>query len=118
MKIEFEMPKLNPMTKVSLDLVPGQPTETKTGFIVPIVLPTPDGKQIPITAIECQLLAVENGVQRIAVSSGQYINGELTEVILLNHVQIDLRQFVSPTDENEVVLSVTATPSPAKTKPS
>lgn len=116
MKIEFEMPKLNPMTKVVLELLPGEPTETETGFIVPIVLPTPDGKQIPIAAIECNLLAVENGVQRIAVSSAQYTADGLGESILLNHVQIDLKQFVSPTDENEIVLSVTSTP-PTKTKP-
>lgn len=115
MKIEFEMAKLNPTTKVSLDLVPGQTTETDKGFIVPIVLPTPDGKQIPVSAIECKLLDVENGVQRVAVSSAQYVNGELTESILLNHVQIDLKQFVSPTDENEVILSAAATPA-TKTK--
>jgi hypothetical protein len=114
-KIKFEMPKLNPTTTVILELLPGQPTETETGFVVPIVLPTPDGKQIPIAAIECSLLAVENGVQRIAVSSAQYTADGLGESTLLNHVQIDLTQFVSPTDENEIVLSVTSAP-PAKTK--
>lgn len=110
MKIEFEMAKLNPTTKVSLDLVPGQIAETEKGFIVPIVLPTPDGKQIPISAIECKLLDVENGVQRIAVNAIQCINGELGEPTLLNYVLIDLKQFVLPTDENEIVLAVTATP--------
>ena len=115
MKIKFKMPKLNPTTDISLELVPGQPTETETGFIVPIILPTPDGKQIPISAIECKLLAVENGVQRIAVSSAQYANGELGESTLLNYIQIDLKQFVSPTDDNEIVLFVTATPA-TKTK--
>ena len=115
MKIQFEMPKLNPTTKISLELVPGQPIETETGFIVPIVLPTPDGKQIPISAIECKLLDVENGVQGVAVSSVQYINGEPRTPILLNHVQIDLKQFVPATDENEIVLSVTTVP-PVKTK--
>ena len=115
MKIEFEMEKLNPTTKVKLELVPGQPTETETGFTVPIVLPL-DGKQVPIAAIECSLLAVENGVQRIAVSSVQYTADGLGEPILLNHVQIDLKQFVSPTDENEIILSVALTP-PVKTKP-
>ncbi len=115
MKIEFEMEKLNPMTKVRLELVPGQPTETETGFLVPILLPL-DGKQIPIAAIECSLLAVENGVQRIAVSSVQYTADGLGEPILLNHVQIDLKQFVLPTNENEIILSVTPT-TPVKTKP-
>lgn len=117
MKIEFEMAKLNPTTKVSLDLVPGQTTETEKGFIVPIVLPTPDGKQIPVSAIECKLLEVENGVQRIAVSAIQCIDGELGEPTLLNYVLINLKQFVLPTDENEIVLAVTTTPSP-KTKAS
>ncbi len=112
MKIEFKMPKLNPTTKISLELVPGQPTETETGFIVPIVLPTPDGKQISVSAIECKLLEVENGVQRIAINAAQYTNGELSESTLLNHVLIDLKQFVPPTDENEIVLAVTATPAP------
>jgi hypothetical protein len=115
MKIEFEMPKLNPTTKVVLEMLPGQPTETETGFIVPIVLPMSDGKQAPIAAIECSLLAVENGVQRIAVSSVQYTADGLGEPILLNHVQIDLKQFVPPTDENEIVLSVASAP-PVKAK--
>jgi len=109
MKIEFEMAKLNPTTKISLELVPGQPTETETGFVVPIILPTPDGKQVSVSAIECKLLEVENGIQRIAVNAAQYTNGELGESSLLNHVLIDLKQFVPPTDENEVVLAVTAT---------
>lgn len=117
MKIEFEMAKLNPTTKVSLDLVPGQTTETEKGFIVPIVLPTSDGKQIPVSAIECKLLDVENGVQRIAVSAIQCIDGELGEPTLLNNVLIDLKQFVLPTDENEIVLTATSTPTP-KTKAS
>ena len=115
MKIEFEMEKLNPTTKVKLELVPGQPTETETGFTVPIVLPL-DGKQVPIAAIECSLLAVESGVQRIAVSSVQYTADGLGEPILLNHIQIDLKQFVRATNENEIVLSaIPATP--VKTKP-
>lgn len=116
MKIEFQMTKLNPTTKISLDLVPGQPIETDTGFIIPIILPMPDGKQVPVVAIECKLLNVENGVQGIAVNSAQYTADGLGESILLNHVQIDLKQFVLPTDENEIILSVASTP-PVKTKP-
>lgn len=115
MKIEFQMTKLNPTTKISLDLVPGQPIETDTGFIIPIILPMPDGKKVPVVAIECKLLNVENGVQGIAVNSVQYTADGLGEPILLNHVQIDLKQFVLPTDENEIVLSVASTP-PVETK--
>ena len=109
------MEKLNPTTKVKLELVPGQPTETETGFTVPIVLPL-DGKQVPIAAIECSLLAVESGVQRIAVSSVQYTADGLGEPILLNHIQIDLKQFVGATNENEIILFATPT-TPVKTKP-
>ena len=115
MKIKFTMPKLNPTTEISLELVPGQPTETERGFTVPIILPL-DGKQVPVTAIECSLLAVENGVQRIAVSSVQYTTDGSGEPILLNHIQIDLKQFVKATNENEIILSVTPT-TPVKTKP-
>lgn len=117
MKIEFEMAKLNPTTKVSLNLVPGQIAETDKGFIIPIILPTSDGKQIPVSAIECKLLDVENGVQRIAVSAIQCVDGELGEATLLNNVLIDLKQFVLPTDENEIVLTALTTPAP-KTKAS
>ena len=116
MKIEFQMAKLNPTTKISLELLPGQPIETDTGFIVPIILPTPDGKQIPVVAIECKLLAVESGVQRISVSSVQYINGELQEPALLNDIQIDFKQFIPATNENEIVL-LAATAPPSKAKP-
>lgn len=116
MKIKFAMPKLNPTTEISLELVSGQPIETETGFIVPIILPLPNGKQLPVSAIECKFLDVENGVQRVTVSSAQYSDGELGETILLNHVQIDLKQFVPATDENEIVLS--ATTPPTKTKAS
>lgn len=116
MKIEFQMAKLNPTTKISLDLIPGQPIETDTGFIVPIILPTPDGKQIPVVAIECKLLNVENGVQRISVSSMHYSNGEIGESVLLNDVQIDFSLFIPATNDNEMVLSAAATP-PTKSKP-
>lgn len=116
MKLEFEMDKQNPKTRVVLDFVLGQPTETETGFLIPFVIPTPDGKQIPIVAIECTLLGIKNGLHEMAVSSVQYINGELSEPILLNHVQSDLLRVISPTNENEIVLSVASTP-PVKTKP-
>lgn len=117
MRIECEMAKLNPTTKVKLELAPGQLTETETNFVVPIVLPTVDGKQILVAAIKCELSEIKDGVQKISVSSAVYTNGELSEFSLLNYVQVDLKQFVSPTDENEIVLSVTTVPASANKKP-
>lgn len=113
MIVEFTQPKLEPMTKVSLALIPGQPTETETGFVFPFVLPSTDGKQISVAAIDCTLSETENGVLRIAVNAVPYTNGEAGEASLLNYILVDLKQFVAPTNESEVNLSPpTNTPNP------
>ena len=116
MIVEFTQPKLDPMTKVSLALVPGQATETETGFNFPIVLPTTDGKQNPVATIDCAFFEPENGVLRIAVNSIAYKNGEPGESTLLNYVVIDLKQFVSPTNENELNLSPPTVATSSRTK--
>lgn len=115
MIIKFQTEKEHPMIDVTAEIVPGQPTETETGFIFPLVLPTPDGKQTVVAAIECTRLEIKEGIQRMAVKAAQYTEGQLGEASLLNNILIDLKQFVPPTDENEVVLAVTTTPAP-KTK--
>jgi hypothetical protein len=56
-------------------------------------------------------------VQRIAVNSVHSANGESEEAILLNHILIDLKQFVPATNENEIVLPATTPTAKAKASP-
>src|SRR4028119_2449867 len=112
MIINLQVEKEHPMVDVTAEIIPGQPTETDTSFIFPLMMPMLDGTQIVVATIECVRLGVEEGIQRFEVKAAQYVNGELGEASLLNHILIDLKQFVPPTDENEVVLAVTTKPSP------
>lgn len=112
MIINLQVEKEHPMVDVTAEIVPGQPTETDSSFIFPLIMPMLDGTQTVVATIECVRLGVEEGKQRFEVKAAQYVNGELGESSLLNHILIDLKQFVPPTDENEVVLAVTAKPVP------
>lgn len=110
MIINLQVEKEHPMVDVTAEILPGQSTETDTSFIFPLVMPMLDGTQVVVATIECVRLGVEEGKQRFEVKAAQYVNGELSESISLNHILIDIKQFVPPTDENEVILAVTAKP--------
>lgn len=114
MKIEFLQEKLEPATKVVTSLS-SECKETEKGFLFPISLSTPNGST-PAVAIECEILDCEAGVLRVAVKSANYNTaGELTESTLLNHVLVDLKQFVPASNESEITL--TSTSAIPKTKP-
>jgi len=110
--INLQVEKKHPMVDVTAEIVPGTPTETDISFIFPLVMPMLDGTQVVVATIECLRLGVEEGKQRFEIKAAQYVNGQLSESSLLNHILIDLKQFVPPTDENEVVLTVTTKPAP------
>ena len=112
MIINLQVEKEHPMVDVTAEIVPGQPTETDTSFIFPLIMPMVDGTQVVVATIECVRLGVEEGKQRFEVKAAQYVNGEMDESSSLNHILIDLKQFVPPTDENEVILAVTTKSAP------
>lgn len=119
MKAKILVPKKVPNTEIELEIIPGTPIETETGFLFPVNAPGSEGL-VAIAGIKCDLqINPLLGLLTLDVKSVTFEAGVATSETSLNSFAVDLKSWATqaglkPTNEDQVSLKGLGLPTPSQ----